>query len=493
MVERRVGGIGDLQLMMKHLVPTRVGEEDRGAVLVLFAIMLVMLFGFAAIAVDTAHAFVERRDSQTTADVSALGGAITLINNTGDDNDRAIDLVSETMSIAERNLGAGLDWAGCTDADKPSQFTISAKVVLSGPLATDCVSWTDDWTEVRVRIPTRAINTFFAGVIGFDTMDVSAFAEVGAVIQGAGGVLPLGVLSEGTNGLVCVKTGPKFPDECEKNETGNFDFLDFYMFGNTLMGTTTQCSGSAVTRLKENISHGVDHDLDVAPSTPSDHSGIAGDPLIPKEDVECPSNFNKIEAVRTEAGEKQKVIVDGFVKGSGGYKGRLALGSPPATDDFQGTAIDDVGLWYYFNEATRLGDPTADPKIDPLCPIDTYPDTEHGAIQCVLDHGSQVLFREDIQFSKRLAKVPELWQSSWPPGTKYVSFQGLSFVYIQTLYGGCKKDGTCDLEWRPGESKKLSGSDPVAVTAIAIPDTAFPGSVQNSFGTPTILTYALTR
>jgi hypothetical protein len=79
---------------------------------------------------------------------------------------------------------------------------------------------------------------------------------------------------------------------------GNFDFLDFYMFGNTLMGTNTQCSGSAVSRLKENISHGVDHDLAVAPSSPTDHSGISGDPLIAKEDVECPSKLKEIQAIR---------------------------------------------------------------------------------------------------------------------------------------------------------------------------------------------------
>jgi Flp pilus assembly protein TadG len=478
--------------LTRFLLPKHLREQDRGAVLVLFAITAVMLFGFAAIAVDSAHAFVERRDSQATADVAAIGGAITLIDNTGNDTDRATDLTSEAMSIAARNLGPSLDWAGCIDADKPSQFTVSAADVLSGSLATDCISWSDDWTEVRVRIPTRAVDTFFAGVIGFDTININAFAEVGAVIQGAGGVLPLGVLSDGTNGLVCVKTGPQFPADCEANETGNFDFLDFYMFGNTLMGTTTQCSGSAVTRLKENISHGVDHDLAIAPSSPSDHSGISGDPTIPKEDVECPSKLKEIEAIKTETGNKQKVIIDGFVKGSGGYDGRLTLGNPTATADFQGTPIDDVGLWAYFNDTAR-GNATAVPPVTAVCPIAAYPNTEDGAVDCVVDHGDQVIFREDIQFSARLAKVPELWQTAWPSGTKYVSFQSFSFVYIQTLYGGCKNNGTCSLEWRPGESKKLSGSDPVAVTAIAIPDSAVPQSVRDSFGTPTILTYALTR
>ncbi len=479
--------------LMKRLLPKHL-EDDRGAVIVLFAITAVVLFGFGAIAVDSAHAFVERRDSQAAADVSAIGGAITLIDSTGTDTERATNLVTETMSIAARNLGAGLDWAGCTDAGKPSQFDVSAASVFASgdPLATDCISWASDWTEVRVRIPTRSINTFFAGVIGFDTVDVNAFAEVGAVVQGAGGVLPLGVLNGGTNGLVCIKTGPKFPPECAPNVSGNFDFLDFNMFGNTLMGTSAQCSGSAVVKLKENIAHGIDHDLAAAPSSPTDHSGINSSPTIYKDDVECPSKVNDIQAILTETGNKTKVIIDGFVKGSGGFDGRLTLGSPVAVDDFQGTAIDDVGLWHYLNDAATIGDPAN--GIAPLCPVTSYPHTEDGIVNCVLDNPGQVLFKESIQYSARLAKVPELWQTSWPTGSKYVSFKSFAFVYVQTLYGGCKNNGTCDLEWRPGDpTKKKSGDDPIAVTAIRIPDSAFPQSVQDSYGTPRILTYALTR
>ena len=44
-------------------------QEERGAVMVIFAMSFVVLLGFMAIAVDGAHAFVERRDSQATVDV----------------------------------------------------------------------------------------------------------------------------------------------------------------------------------------------------------------------------------------------------------------------------------------------------------------------------------------------------------------------------------------------------------------------------------------
>jgi hypothetical protein len=88
-----------------------------------------------------------------------------------------------------------------------------------------------------------------------------------------------------------------------------------------------------------------------------------------------------------------------------------------------------------------------------------------------------------------------LHQEEWPTGSKYVSFKRFSFVYVQTLFGGCKSDGTCKLEIEPGESgvKKLTNDDPVAITAIGIPDLVLPQDVRDRFGTPRVLTYALSR
>ena len=44
-------------------------RDERGAVMIMFAIMIVMLFGFMALAVDAAHAFVQRRNSQNKGDI----------------------------------------------------------------------------------------------------------------------------------------------------------------------------------------------------------------------------------------------------------------------------------------------------------------------------------------------------------------------------------------------------------------------------------------
>ncbi len=457
-------------------VLARLRREDSGAIMVLFALMLVVLFAFAALAVDAAHAFTERRDSQATADVAAIGGALTLIDGSSNSLIRATDLVDEVFAIAERNLGPGLDWENCTDPDRPSQFDQVASNVFTYGLDdqyTECVSWSSDWSEVRVNIPNRDIDTFFAGVIGFDTFSVGAFAEVGAVVSGNGGVLPFGVLSGGSDGLVCLKTGPQFPSECDPNVSGNFNFLDFRLFGNAALGTTTQCTGGSVTTLKENIAHGVDHDLDVAPPTPIDDKGIENEITIIKEAEQCSSTSDPVQAVLTETGNKTKVIIDGFVEGAGGFPGRLTLGS--GTFDYSGQKIDDRGLWEFLDADGQAACDSA---------VGGTTDTEAEILTC-LDTTSVELFDDAIVNTPRLAVVPVLHQTTWPSGSKLVSFQRFAFVYIQTLYGGCKNNGSCKLEIAPGASgtKKVTGDDPVVVTAIVLPNDTISQAVEDSFGT----------
>lgn len=471
-----------MQSMRKRI---SVMKEEQGAVLIIFAFALIMFFALMALAVDTAHAFVERRESQSTVDVSAIGGALILIDNPSDDYNKAIQLVDEVQRISQTNLGAGLDWEACQDGDRPSQFNVVASDVFVLGIDdqyTDCISWASDWSEVRVRVPRRDIGTFFAKVIGIDTIAVGAFAEVNAVVSGNGGVLPFGVLSGHSGGLVCLKTGPQFPIECDPNSSGNFHFLDFRVFGNIALKTTsTGCTGGSVTTLKENIAHGIDHDLAIAPDTPTDDSGIDNDITIIEDNEQCPDTSKKVQAVLTETGNKTKVLIDGFVKGVGAFDGRLTLGSP--TYDYNGTDIDDKGLWEYF---------WTDPLIIHPC---AGANTEAAVLSCIANNPGVELFDLSIQNSPRLALVPELWQTTWPNGSKLVSFQSFRFVYVQTLYGGCKNNGTCSLEIEPGASgtKKLTGDDPVVVTAIGIPDLTVPQTVRDSFGTPKVVTYALSR
>ena len=68
-------------------------------------------------------------------------------------------------------------------------------------------------------------------------------------------------------------------------------------------------------------------------------------------------------------------------------------------------------------------------------------------------------------------------------------------MYIQALYGRCKNNGSCSLEIEPGPGgvKKLTNADPVAITAIMLPDNILSDDVNEHFGAPRVTTYTLTR
>jgi hypothetical protein len=478
-----------MQSVIRKLAQSLRQRDEDGAVLIIFAISAVVIFSFIALAVDISHAFVERRDSQATADVAAIGGALTLIDNSENSYFKAITLVDEVQELTEKNLGAGLNWEDCTDPDRPAEFTVGANDVFVKYLDdqyTECVSWSADWSNVRVKVPERQINTFFAGVMGVDTIGVSAFAEVNALVAGAGATLPFGVLESGTNQLLCLKTGPKFPDECDPNATGNFGFVDFQIYGNSAMGTTSPgCNGNPNDLLKENIAHGVDHDLAVEPKGTQDSKDIKDDITIVKDDEQCPGLDRGVMAALTSTGNRDKVLIDGFVKGYNGFPGRLTV-APSTTITYEGEEIDYVGLWSWLRTKNADGTPYSNPCFGK--------NTEALILKCVNDFSGEQLFDSTIATSPRLAVIPILNQATFPSGNGYVSFKRFQFVYIQGLYGSCDNKGVCDTEILPNETFKTKKNvDPVVVTAIPIPHATLPPAIVANFGAPRVITYALSR
>jgi hypothetical protein len=480
-----------MQSVTRKVIQRLRRHDEGGAVLIIFAISAVVIFSFIALAVDISHAFVERRDSQSTADVAAIGGALTLIDNSESSYFKAITLVDEVQDLAEKNLGSGLNWEGCADPDRPSEFTVGANDIFVKFLDdqyTECISWSADWSKVRVKVPDRQVDTFFAGIMGVDSIAVGAFAEVNALVAGAGATLPFGVLESGTNELLCLKTGPKFPSECDPNATGNFGFVDFQIYGNSAMGTTSPgCNANPNDLLKENIAHGVDHDLTVEPKGTQDSKDIKDDITIIKDDEQCPGLDREVMAALTSTGNRDKVLIDGFVKGYNGFPGRLTV-APSTTITYENEKIDYVGLWEWLADT----DPDT-PGLQNLC---VGKNSEALILACIDANkgaGAQ-LFSDTIATSPRLAVIPILHQNTFPSGNGYVSFKRFQFVYIQGLYGSCDNSGNCDTEIVPGETFKAKKNvDPVVVTAIPIPHALLPPEIVANFGAPRVVTYALSR
>lgn len=133
-------------------------KDEAGSVSILVAAMLVVLLGFAALAVDIGLATAEKRSVVTAADAAALAGAQELVFNPTAGPVKAIE-------YAVQKNGA--------DADKVTA------VVSEGNKA------------ITVQAG-KEVNYGFARVLGFESVTVSAQAKaiVGSIV-GMRGVVPL--------------------------------------------------------------------------------------------------------------------------------------------------------------------------------------------------------------------------------------------------------------------------------------------------------------
>lgn len=138
---------------MRRLGPKDAATED-GAVSVLVAILMVVLLGFAAIAVDVALIYSERAQLQSGADASAIAMAQECARNSSSTDCSATSpLASE---LANQNALDGMSEIFAIDLDKTAQkvsVTTSAK---------------------ETGGEQDSISLFFANVLGFATAEVGA-------------------------------------------------------------------------------------------------------------------------------------------------------------------------------------------------------------------------------------------------------------------------------------------------------------------------------
>lgn len=143
------------------------GAGRRGQVLVVFALVLFVLLGMAALAVDVGYLFSVRHELQRSADAGALAGASAFQEGPWDNT----DLSSPTMVAADTRARdiASRDHVSRVPLDR------NAEVAVSFP-ATD-----------RIRVTTsRTANLFFARVLGVTSRPVNATAVAEAAVANRG-------------------------------------------------------------------------------------------------------------------------------------------------------------------------------------------------------------------------------------------------------------------------------------------------------------------
>ena len=195
--------------------PLRAGRVrprgERGAILVLAALLLVAMLTMSAIAIDLSNARQQRRQSQGSADAAALAGAQDLPD--------AAAVVATVKDYALDNFGiAAPAWIGCTDPDHLPELPDSAN-------SDTCISIDEAFSRVRVRLPVKEVPTYFAGVIGINTVSVSAEAVAEAQLKRDDRIIPATVAAASGSGNICIENGGN-DSACAARTTGNFGSFD---------------------------------------------------------------------------------------------------------------------------------------------------------------------------------------------------------------------------------------------------------------------------
>lgn len=218
-------------------------RDERGAFLVLAALLLVLMLTMAAIAVDLANGRQQRRQAQATADAAALAAAQDL-------PDPAV-VVATAKTYVQQNFGVpASDWVGCQDPEALANRPDDA-------VGDQCISIDEAFTRVRVRIPDKQVPTVFAGVIGVDHMAVSADAVAEAKLKRDDRIIPATVAASSGSGNLCIENGGNNV-ECASRSSGNFGSFDARRL--SLFKPT---SSDQANSLRINYSMGVDHALTI--------------------------------------------------------------------------------------------------------------------------------------------------------------------------------------------------------------------------------------
>jgi Flp pilus assembly protein TadG len=207
-------------------------KEEKGATAVITALMLVLLFGFTALAIDIGYLYAARNELQNAADASALAAA------------RKLGSIYQDMTSAEQTGYI------CSVEDKAAIFATARDVAQKNTAAAESVNlnasdviigqWNEwknlasgaakpenlnrpDAVHVIARrdgsVTNGPINTFFARVLGVAMVNVSAAAT--AALTGQSTVdpgeleLPVGISRVWFQGNFCGETVKFYPaDSC---------------------------------------------------------------------------------------------------------------------------------------------------------------------------------------------------------------------------------------------------------------------------------------
>lgn len=452
-------------------------SSERGASLVLITASMLLLIGFAALALDAAGlGFNERRQHQSAADVGSLAavqfavprslGNAACGGYSGATLARCNGAV-EAIEVANATLDdpSLADWSDASRcATPPVGFTTS-------PIS-NCVAFLTGNQRAWVHIPLVDKPTTFAGVIGFNSIGVTAEAIAGTSIGTPGAVLPflLPGNAAGTD-YNCLKSAgtPNFGECADLPSTGNFGTMDFFLYGNADFGYTSRCSGDENGRFAANLARGIDHPLGIHPTGAG--SGKLDQANCPEFSAE-PDMARAQPGVGSQASFEAGMLYGGTAYSATPYDGRLEDASGYQVRNSQGpnaaVILNNEPLWNYL---------LADPPGTACDGVDTPAEM----LNCIAwaKSTSTVVFKsgtDGLVTAQRYGWTPAVWEDDFgTPSTDY-HIKGYTPVYLDTTLFGCNSN-RCNIIHTPGVSD--NGSCPNNPASIRI-TCGTPGAGSNN-------------
>jgi Flp pilus assembly protein TadG len=389
---------------------------------------LLLLMGLAAIALDGGMGFSEKRQAQAAVDFGALAAlqGATSCPSPCTSAAAANAGAAEAMTVVAANLpGRTLTWASCTDPAKPAKFTIVAA-------STPCVSFTSNFSEARVRLPSDAMATSFGRVVGRNTITVRAEAQAGQSSQATSSIVPF-AFGGGTLTCLYSNQAPQTVPPCNGPNNGNFGYLDIMQYGNVDLGTTADCTnGGALARLASNIALGSDHILGTWSS---------GSPIV-NDLAACPNRSESPNEIQVQTGAPSDPITSGLVTNA---NARLLCTGSGACTTVRSRSLNNQPLWAYLMPGKCGG-----------------PSNRNQMLSCLNNwvSGDGVIFKSTIADEHRFVAVPEF--SSYPAGAGNYKIVSFRMVYLETIYADCNANA-CNTVFSPGEASTGACPSPLDV------------------------------
>ena len=356
-------------------------RDERGVAAIIFALLLTVLLTMSAFAVDIGAAYTERRHDQNTVDAAVMSGAVTAVLGGGVIN----DVVADVRLKVDTTLGHAVTdeaWETCSDPDQLQHTARDLEVWNNGiDPVTDCISFSDTFNEIRVKLPDQTAQAVFGPALGFGAITTNAAAKARIQSPGGLGAPPFVALSTATQGdFVCLRTsstGEPLPlmdgrgpgvdaapggraDPCNSGvfdpDSQSFGTLSPYRYKN---GCTRQKADTEIA-----ISLGIDHAMGFFPRDPD--TGIAyyeGAPERVDGAGNCteayPDTF-KVESGFNAQGLRCSLIsLDSSSNADkalcNGVVPRLKLGDEiDATNTFAGEPLENSAPWDFLRPADQL-------------------------------------------------------------------------------------------------------------------------------------------